>query len=204
MQKPIALGLTMEGSAAKMETKAQAGEDDVSMEQILQSIRQIIAEDGDEKTAVNADPTKTNGASAEVPGSDVLELTEMVEEMPTAPAMPAVPSAPAADAPAPATASANDVLSKIDEALTPVAKPMPKEDLLSSEAATAATSALKKLNANEPPLMTTPSPALRSGQTVEDMVMDMLKPMLKSWLDTNLPTIVERIVEREVKKLTRP
>lgn len=190
-----------------METKAQADGDDVSMEQILQSIRQIIAEDGDEKTAVNADQPQSNGASpngsaAEVPGSDVLELTEMVEEA-AAPA-PEPTAAVAAPAPAAAAPAANDVLSKIDEALTPVAKPLPKEDLLSSEAATAATTALKKLNANEPPLMTTPSPALRSGQTVEDMVMDMLKPMLKSWLDTNLPTIVERIVEREVKKLTRP
>lgn len=192
-----------------MEAKAKAGEEDLSMEEILHSIRKIIADDGD--GAASSDSPKTNGAEVSATGSDVLELSEFVEE------------------PAPVVAPAStDVLSAIDQTLvpepvahtpapavvaTPVAAPVPTtpltpnnqayiDSLLSSEAASAASNAFKKAVPMDMPIPTTPSPSLRTGHTVEDLVMESLKPMLKSWLDANLPTIVERIVEREVRKLS--
>jgi hypothetical protein len=100
-----------------MEAKAKAGEDDLSMEEILQSIRKIIAEDGDETSAV------ANGAATSA--SDVLELTEMVEEAPAAPAA----SAPAASA---SQDEINDILNKIDQVIVPepvavAAAPVPQQ-----------------------------------------------------------------------------
>lgn len=190
-----------------MEAKAKPGEEDLSMEEILQSIRKIIAEDGEEAPA---------GASASPPAaaSDVLELTDIMEE---------VPAAPVIETAAPAKAASqdeiNDILSKIDqvvvpEAAAPAPKPAPApaaavvpngqayiDSLLSNEAANAASAAFKKAQPMDTPIRTTPSPTLRSGTTVEDLVMEALKPMLKSWLDANLPTIVEKLVEREVRKL---
>src|SRR5581483_4025791 len=64
--------------AAKQDPKAGTGAagEDLSMEEILHSIRKIIAED-------DPDGKKPNGKSKEgeaVPGSDVLELTEMIKE----------------------------------------------------------------------------------------------------------------------------
>src|SRR5262249_35538854 len=34
----------------------------------------------------------------------------------------------------------------------------------------------------------------RSGRTVEELVSELLRPMLKAWLDENLPEMVERLV----------
>lgn len=209
--------------AAKPQAKEAAG-DDMSMEEILQSIRRIIADDEKEGQSPTA-PTKDAG------GSDVLELTEVVkadgstESLKTPPTLETPPPPPTAPEPMPPA----DVLSRIDEALgaqkpaeSPVPAPAapvaaelvapspsnpatPAESLLSSAAAAAAAASFTKLKhlEEESPVSTTPSPAFRSGATIEDMVAELLKPMMKEWLDANLPAIVERIVEREIKRLTR-
>lgn len=48
--------------------------------------------------------------------------------------------------------------------------------------------------------------AVRSAnqpQTVEGLMTEMLRPMLKAWLDDNLPALVERLVQAEIERLTR-
>ena len=42
---------------------------------------------------------------------------------------------------------------------------------------------------------------LRSGGTVEDLVLELIKPYLSVWLNDNLPAIVKNAVEKEIKKL---
>lgn len=42
-----------------------------------------------------------------------------------------------------------------------------------------------------------------SGVTIEQLMRDMLRPMLKEWLDENLPAMVERIVEQEIARASR-
>jgi len=42
-----------------------------------------------------------------------------------------------------------------------------------------------------------------STRTLEDLVREMLRPMLKNWLDDNLPTIVERLVRAEIERVAR-
>jgi len=206
-----------------MEAKKQGeGAEDLSMEDILQSIRKIIADEGGEVDAAAPKDAPVADASA----SDILELTDMLEEDGTVTNV----SSPA---------NAEDVLSSIDAALAPepvleptsepapvlvqpappppvVAMPEPAvapkemsdeelEALLSKAAEESAISSLNKLKTSDAPpsLLHPPSPAFRSGTTVEDMVAEMLRPMMKEWLDTNLPAIVERIVEREVMRLAR-
>lgn len=171
------------------DSKAKQGADsDQSMEEILQSIRRIIAEESDD--ASPADKPDFNPADI---GSDVLELTDMVDENAN------VVSLNASEA-------GMDVLSNIDKAIvTPPASAAPSNSLLSEKSTKAAVAALKTLTGATPaevPMKTTASPAFRSGNTVEDLTMELLRPMLKEWLDTNLPSIVERIVTKEVKKLT--
>ena len=202
----------MEAGAKTQEAKT-AGDEDLSMEEILQSIRKIIADDdkGGEKTvADNAKAEAKPKEEGKVPGSEVLELTEMLKEDGTvvslkgdaakpaeakpsgdvlgaidkalAPEKPAEkPTAPAA---APVAAAAPAAAATVAAAAAPAA---PKGDaLLSTDAAVAAATAIKKLqNAADPelpPVATTPTPFFRSGNTVEDMVAkppDMLKPMMK-------------------------
>jgi len=42
-----------------------------------------------------------------------------------------------------------------------------------------------------------------NARTLEDLVREMLRPMLKSWLDDNLPGLVERIVRDEIERVAR-
>jgi cell pole-organizing protein PopZ len=209
---------------AKQEAKAGtgAGGEELSMEEILHSIRKIIAEDDPDGKKANGKPKE--GES--VPGSDVLELTEMIKDDGSIESL--KPAGSSTDilqsidkvlekkpAEKPAEKAAEKAVERPVEvaAAEPVAAPAaaaakPAGDyLLSETASSVAMEELKKLksaaNPDLPPAVTTPAPHFRSGLTVEDMVIDMLKPMMKAWLDTNLAQIVERIVEREVKKLTK-
>jgi cell pole-organizing protein PopZ len=43
----------------------------------------------------------------------------------------------------------------------------------------------------------------QNARTLEDLVKEMLRPMLKSWLDDNLPSLVERIVRAEIERVSR-
>ena len=42
---------------------------------------------------------------------------------------------------------------------------------------------------------------LRSGNTVEDIIIELIKPQLSDWLNKNLPSLVASVVEKEIKKL---
>lgn len=42
-----------------------------------------------------------------------------------------------------------------------------------------------------------------NARTLEDLVKEMLRPMLKAWLDDNLPSLVERIVRAEIERVSR-
>ncbi|KQT60004.1 hypothetical protein ASG52_19970 [Methylobacterium sp. Leaf456] len=42
-----------------------------------------------------------------------------------------------------------------------------------------------------------------NARTLEDLVKEMLRPMLKGWLDENLPLMVERLVRAEIERVTR-
>ena len=42
-----------------------------------------------------------------------------------------------------------------------------------------------------------------NARTLEDLVQEMLRPMLKAWLDDNLPVVVERLVRAEIERVSR-
>ena len=179
------------------------------MEDILASIKRIIAEDS-EATAVRApksrkgpvavpdaveaatgEPMADLGESAppidepaESPPetyepSDVLELTSPLIEPYEEPAM-----AAAEPAPSPVSALRDDAPAK------------PAAAILSSTAETASRNAFAALSQLQV--------RAETGQenTLEGLVSDMLRPMLREWLDRELPSIVERLVEAEVKRLS--
>lgn len=183
------------------------------MEEILQSIKRIIAEEGDAPA-----PAANTG--------DVLELTEMLADdgsvvKPAAvdagvtqavaamtideimasndgkiadhmiPAPEAVVEAPQPVEPAPIAMPAPAV---VDEA------PLVSEATLASAAA--AMQRLREIPSETLQHVPHQSMGFRSGTTVEDLVLESLKPMLREWLEDNLTEIVEHLVEREVRKLT--
>lgn len=117
-------------------------------------------------------------------------------------------AAPAAE-PAPVTEAPKEAAAPQEEtkAEAPAAEPAKddaeknKDDkLVREDAAKATTESMKNL-VKSVPKKEIDSPEMRSGSTVEDLVVEALKPMLSEWLSDNLPTIVRQIVEKEVKKL---
>ena len=159
-----------------------------SMEEILSSIKRIIAEDSETLAP-------RRGAQAPAPDEepDVLELTQPwgePEEAPTPEPEPiAVEEAPAlASAPvAPSPKSAAQPQAAEDEA----------QALLSATTEAATRHALASLSR----LVVKPEdPA--ADNTLEGLVRDMLRPMLKDWLDAHLPDIVQATVDREVARIS--
>lgn len=190
---------------AGAKTKEAAGGEDQSMEEILQSIRKIIAEEGDEPDIESADEN-------EMPDS-VLELTDAVQDDGSV--------VNVAD-------EEGDVLNEIDDALEkpepepepePESEPAPKtkpepverdplpepvaageeDDGLVSTASIAASAAALNALKKTDDLGALP---FASGNTVEGLVQQLLRPLLKEWLDTNLPDIVQKTVEREVRRIS--
>jgi cell pole-organizing protein PopZ len=160
-----------------------------SMEEILTSIRQIIAEDqgGDERAATRRPPLGLAAAEAD----EVLELTEIVAE-PEPRATPPLAAARASRTEPPAA-------SRQEGAAMP---PDAAESLISAETAKSSALSLARLTRTSNGDERKPaSPA--SGATVEQFLSELLTPMLREWLDRHLPEIVERVVEQEVKKLAR-
>jgi cell pole-organizing protein PopZ len=44
---------------------------------------------------------------------------------------------------------------------------------------------------------------VHNSQTLDGLVREMLRPMLKAWLDDNLPNMVERLVRAEIERVSR-
>lgn len=153
-----------------------------SMEDILSSIRRVIARD------------ETPGAVREVPpavGDDVLDLHHAdVKDTAEAETKQAETIAPTPMEAEPVAMEAEAETVENDEELVSPA---------SADAARQSLDALSAAIAPPPAPATAPTP----GRTMEDVVVDTLRPMLKEWLDTNLPPLVEAMVAKEISRITR-
>ena len=156
-----------------------------SIEEILASIRRIIAED--EKR----DPEP---AAAAKRNSDVLDLTEALEEDGSvrhiAPnAAPAAPIPPLPDG-------------RIEPDPPRPPQGVKPERLVSEGAAEAVAAGFARLGAVPRERRRDGDMLLGAGErTLEDIVRDLLRPMLQAWLDNNLPALVERLVRAEIARM---
>lgn len=159
-----------------------------SMEEILASIRRIIA-DEKEPAAEGVEPV--DGGEAK---EDVLELTQMVQD--DGSVVDVAAPEPAVEIPSPPPAMAAPARASVDE-----------DKLLSDGAASAAVSSLASLattvQIERRSALHGHTPLGNTGRTLEDMVVELMRPMLKAWLDENLPGIVDRVVQREVERIAR-
>jgi cell pole-organizing protein PopZ len=148
---------------------------DPSMEEILASIKRVIADDS------RAAPPPARGAarprlhvSDDPAPTHEPEVEEAVSE---------------------AQADEEDVLELSD--------PIREDDgLASSDATVAARQSLAALaamrQAAPPPQQT----GVAGDGPLEAIVREMLRPMLKDWLDNRLPEMVEEMVAREIARIT--
>jgi hypothetical protein len=149
-----------------------------SMEEILSSIKRIIAEEGEgtppraRRPQRVAAPSPANDPRPHADADEVLELSEP---------MPAL-SGPA-DRPVAAAEFAGPA--------------RPTEAIVSQETAAASRGSLEALTK----LVVKPEGA-SGDNALEAVVRDMLRPMLREWLDARLPEIVEAMVAREIERIT--
>jgi hypothetical protein len=148
-----------------------------SMEEILASIRAIIADDREPAT-----PKPQIVYSSDAP----VKSPAPPPDSEPAPALPTVVWTRRAEAPPQAAAEAPP--------LPPPLKVADEEPLLSQEAESAVADSFAALSEslNEHAL-----------QIAGDLAREMLRPMLKAWLDDNLPAMVEKLVRAEIQRLAR-
>jgi len=199
---------------------AKGQQHEPSMEEILASIRRIIAEDGDTASpapaAAEADgvapapappPAAAPAAAAAVapakpaPPDDILELTEVVEPDGSVVSLNAAP--PQREPPpisAPQRVPEFTPVTVPNERVAPAA-PVGERIVSAATAAAsvAAFSQIASLSAGRDRDL----PLGAGHLTLETLVREELRPILKAWLDQHLPDTVERLVQEEIAQLVR-
>jgi cell pole-organizing protein PopZ len=194
---------------------AKGQQHEPSMEEILASIRRIIAEDGDAAApvaaaadsapapaAVAAPPPAPAPSPAPVaappiaapkppPIDDILELTEVIE-----PDEPAVEAAPPPPEPPPR-------VPEFTPAIVANERPAPAAERIVSPATAAASVAAFSQIASLSAARDRDLPLGAGHLTLEALVREELRPILKAWLDQHLPDTVERLVQEEIAQLVR-
>lgn len=209
--------MSVSGAVASKDTRGN----EPSMEEILASIRRIIADD----QAANRDAKPAIAAAAPAPASvqappapaipmpapvvpvvdDVLDLADVASVAPDlTPAepisfdepepLPEMAPEPAPMIQAPVVAASTAAAAPISDNPEPEAVSPSDDALVSGPARTAATSAFQTLSRTV---------LLTNGRTLDDIVAEMMRPMLKEWLEDNLPSIVERLVRVEIERVAR-
>lgn len=164
-------------------------EQEPSIEEILESIRQIISDDAP-AAEVAAAPAPAAPEPAPPPpppkpepkkpvSEAVIDLTDRVD----------APPVPEIDM---------QEIEVVQEEFVPDSS----EGLLSDHAADVSAAAMARLFAGNV-AVERDLPGRVGNVTLEDIVRDMMRPMVKSWLDQNMPRIVEKMVAKEVEKISR-
>jgi len=159
-----------------------------SMEDILASIRRILAEEeeeeGGEEVAALPEPTPEPEPVMAEPGPEpVMAAPE--------PAPPPTPTPPPPPPPMP---------SEMEEILELTPDMVAAPELVSSPTFQSGADMLSQL---AKAILDQRDMSVGGSRdiTLETMVREMLKPILREWLDRNLPYLIERLVKKEIDKM---
>jgi uncharacterized protein len=168
-----------------------------SMEEILASIKKIIAEDGD-KVVSKARRAPVREGRFDDLGQELKRVDAEADEAPAIPPAISEETPEPVEAPIAANAPQEEVLELTESVAetTPSAADKPNITLVSSNTETVSRNALASLSA----LIV--KPEVNGSDTLEGMVREMLKPMLKEWLDAKLPDLVEQMVAKEISRIS--
>lgn len=147
--------------------------DQVSMDDILTSIREAIGNNQEAHKKSSSSHSKNPSTPRDEAASDVLELTNPIGE-------------PSADRikdkrflnPPPDALLSQNVFSKAAYAFEALSEAVKTKEILEEHQGA-------------------------GGQRVDDLMKEIMRPYIKTWLDQNLPPIVERLVQKEIVKLTQ-
>lgn len=188
-------------------------EQDPSIEEILESIRQIISDDGEAPAQDAQKPAPAPAAEKPAPEVDLTPAPEVKED---AGALENPPAEEDTDS------SILDLTDKVDNTRVDMSydpdppldidlqdnpimeddAPQSDDSLLSDKTADEATAEMAKLLASNV-AVEREEPSRIGRLTLEDMARDLMRPLIKSWLDQNLPRVIEKVVAKEMEKLAR-
>jgi uncharacterized protein len=167
------------------------------MEEILASIRSIIADDREPPTPAPAPKPPVGSGPQIVFSNDSIPAARAVSPAPE-PAAESIAPEPAISVLPTTPKIAWEKTAAPAEPIAPqieaTAVPVDEERFVSPETDAAVTASFNALSA---------SVAMQSSEMIESLTREMLRPMLKSWLDDNLPSLVERLVRTEIQRVAR-
>ena len=155
--------------------------DEPSTEEILESIRQAVAEgaaagdtaDGEDSAVGREEPSPEIDEGE----PEILDLTQEIRE------------------------DGSVVDTETGETVAGGSADRPKAALLDENAEAASAAAFAALAENVAELRSLHEE--RGGKTIEEAAKEIMRPMIKDWLDANLPGVVERLVQREIERMSR-
>ena len=159
-----------------------------SMEEILASIRSIIADDREPAAARPAAKPEPAPSGPQI----VYSKAEPAPARAVEPPPPPEPSTPKVVWSQPQPQAATPV-APVKAEPAPAVEPE-ETPLLSDQADQAVSAAFEALST---------SLALQSAELAENAAREILRPMLKAWLDENLPAMVEKLVRAEIQRVAR-
>ncbi|CAO4167953.1 DUF2497 domain-containing protein [Methylorubrum aminovorans] len=183
------------------------------MEEILASIRRIIADDQAPKPA-EVEPAPPSRAPPPPEEDDVLDLAEVAEPLrkPEPKPDPMGFDIPEIDfrmpdfEPEPEPVFEASKPDPFDFEPEPVPAPKVSERIraaVEEEATERLVSSRTVESVGQNFQLLAQTVLSQNARTLEDLVQEMLRPMLKSWLDDNLPLMVERLVRVEIERVAR-
>ena len=158
-----------------------------TMEEILTTIRRIIADD--ERQGI---------VGPAAPKDEALVLTEAVQADGSVRHI--APSAAGGLMPPSPDGRVEPEPPRPDIAAAGTVEAVRSERLMSSAVSEAAVSAFARLNAARD-RGGPETPIGRGDKTLEEIVRELLRPLLQAWLDENLPAMVERLVQKEIARV---
>lgn len=174
-----------------------------SMEDILSSIKRIIAEEGESATAASRAkrqprPVPPRADPIDFGHEEILELSDPVRAIEDDRYEASEPAQTTAPAPIAATPASFPPVAPASAPIAPAASTsaVPADPLLSARTAEVSRGSLDALS------RMVVKPEVAGSDTLESLVREMLRPMLRDWLDTNLPAMVETMVAREISRIT--
>jgi uncharacterized protein len=171
-----------------------------SMEEILASIRRIIADDDAGKRVPDAPKGAAPGPKSAAPEPSANTMPGPVDFVPS-------------NSRNGSGGQSLDILELTDSMTSPTPRTAPdmgfgeglerpnlqnggdpQSQLLSRSSSAAVDSAFSSL---------AQSALSHNSRSLEDLVRELLRPLLKAWLDENLPGMVERLVRSEIERVSR-
>lgn len=155
-----------------------------SVEEILESIKKVIARDNRSDAAAERRVRESRGVTPPAPGNSSVEDEEEVLDLATSGAF--------IDE---LDDGYDDEAEAREDAADAPAAPLVTEDARSSMRDSLAALAMLAEPGAQPQIV-------RSGETsLEGLTRELLRPALAEWLDKNLPPMVERLVAAEIARI---